>query len=172
MHTGSHTHVEQNKLNGDNHFHIYCMYKNKPTDSFRLQISGVFQSFQEEKKKMIVGGLKQPEPQLVWIPVGAPGSPRKYQILHWGCGGWMWVSAQRSHRYACGVRCFLRRGGTVSFQPLKEKQTPPWKVELRRVCSSYNAFTLKIFGFSLWANKTSYLALHDCTETQRHLVDK
>lgn len=88
-----------------------------------------FSLSKRKKKKMIVGGLKQPEPQLVWIPVGAPGSPRKYQILHWGCGGWTWVSAQRSHRYACRVRCFLRRGGTVSFQPLKEKQTPPWKVE-------------------------------------------
>lgn len=75
--TQAHTHVEQNKLNGDNHFHIYCMYKNKPTDSFRLQISGVFQSFQEEKKKMIVGGVETAWTSAGLDPCWSPWQPQK-----------------------------------------------------------------------------------------------
>lgn len=47
------------------------------------------------------GGLKQTEPQLVWVPDGAPGIPTAHKIPLWGCGGWTWVNVWCSHRYVC-----------------------------------------------------------------------
>lgn len=81
VHTHTQIDTDYNKLNGDKRFHVYCMCENRPTDSLRLQSSGAFQSVQERRGGGAGGGLKQTEPQLVWVPNGAPGSPTKHSIL-------------------------------------------------------------------------------------------
>lgn len=92
------------------------------TDSFRLQISGVFQAFQQRKKEGGVRVKKKTEPQLFKISTGSPGNltnKRKENKV------WMLAIGQQLHKYVCRLRRFSKRGGTTSFQPLKEKQTPP-----------------------------------------------
>lgn len=63
------------------HLPVYSMCQSKPTDSSRLQTPGVLQSFRDKRGKKGVEALKHTEPQLVWIPKGAPGSPTKHRLL-------------------------------------------------------------------------------------------
>lgn len=161
-HTNTHT---KHLIKKQECFLCYCMCKNKPIFSFRLQSSRVLQERNEGDKGGVGWRLKTDWTSAGLDPQWGHWQPFKTSDPLWGYRGRKRVGPWHSHRYGW-------TGGTSSFHPLKGKTNSLLEDRLTPFLLILYSVHPGDIWVSFWAAKTISIQPLECIETQRHLVGK